>query len=31
VTALGKGLAEAGHLAIGYGMPWLSGDLPTNH
>jgi hypothetical protein len=29
VTELGKALAEAGHLAIGYGMPWLSGDLPT--
>lgn len=25
--SLGKALAEAGHLAIGYGMPWLSGDL----
>lgn len=24
---LGKALAEAGHLTIGYGMPWLSGDL----
>ncbi len=24
---LGKALAEAGHLVIGYGMPWLSGDL----
>lgn len=24
---LGQALAEAGHLAIGYGMPWLSGDL----
>lgn len=24
---LGKGLAEAGHLTIGYGMPWLSGEL----
>ncbi len=24
---LGKALAEAGHLIIGYGMPWLSGDL----
>ena len=24
-------LAEAGHLIIGYGMPWLSGDLlPPN-
>jgi hypothetical protein len=25
--SLGKGLAEAGHLIVGYGMPWLSGDL----
>jgi len=24
---LGKALAEAGHLAVGYGIPWLSGDL----
>ncbi len=24
---LGNALAEAGHLAIGYGMPWLAGDL----
>ncbi|MCU0496673.1 MAG: hypothetical protein MUF87_04890 [Anaerolineae bacterium] len=24
---LGQALAEAGHLIIGYGMPWLSGDL----
>lgn len=24
---LGHALAEAGHLIIGYGMPWLSGDL----
>ena len=24
---LGKTLAEAGHLVIGYGMPYLSGDL----
>lgn len=24
---LGKALAEAGHLIIGYAMPWLSGDL----
>ena len=24
---LGKALAEAGHLIIGYGMPWLAGDL----
>ena len=26
-TELGNALAEAGHLAIGYGMPWLAGDL----
>jgi hypothetical protein len=26
-TSLGHALAEAGHLAIGYGMPWLTGDL----
>ena len=25
--SLGKALAEAGHLAIGYGLPWLAGDL----
>ncbi len=24
---LGKALAEAGHLAVGYGIPWLAGDL----
>lgn len=24
---LGKALAEAGHLTVGYGMPWLAGDL----
>ncbi len=24
---LGAALAEAGHLIIGYGMPWLTGDL----
>jgi hypothetical protein len=24
---LGKALAEAGHLLIGYGLPWLAGDL----
>lgn len=29
--SLGKGLAEAGHLAVGYGLPWLAGDLiPPN-
>lgn len=27
---LGKALAEAGHLVVGYAMPWLVGDLdPT--
>lgn len=35
MTEMGKGLAEAGHLIVGYGLPWLSGDLsddpPTNH
>lgn len=25
--SLGQGLAEAGHLIIGYGLPWLAGDL----
>ncbi len=25
--SLGKCLAEAGHLVVGYGLPWLSGDL----
>ena len=24
---LGRALAEAGHLVIGYGMPWLAGEL----
>lgn len=28
---LGKALAEAGHLIVGYGMPWLSGDLQPPH
>jgi len=27
VEDLGKALAEAGHLVIGYGIPWLAGDL----
>jgi hypothetical protein len=27
VDELGKALAEAGHLAVGYGMPWLAGEL----
>ncbi|MEP7292937.1 MAG: hypothetical protein ABI835_14235 [Chloroflexota bacterium] len=27
-TEMGKGLAEAGHLIVGYGLPWLAGDLP---
>jgi hypothetical protein len=26
-TELGKALAEAGHLIVGYGMPWLAGEL----
>jgi hypothetical protein len=26
-TELGSALAEAGHLAVGYGIPWLAGDL----
>lgn len=25
--SLGKALAEAGHLAVGYGIPWLAGEL----
>lgn len=25
--SLGKALAEAGHLIVGYGLPWLAGDL----
>jgi hypothetical protein len=25
--SLGHTLAEAGHLAVGYGMPWLAGEL----
>lgn len=25
--SLGKALAEAGHLVIGYGLPWLAGEL----
>ncbi len=24
---LGRALAEAGHLVVGYGLPWLAGDL----
>jgi len=29
---LGKALAEAGHLVIGYGIPWLEGQLdPSNY
>ncbi len=27
---LGKALAEAGHLSIGYGIPWLSGELSSD-
>jgi hypothetical protein len=30
-TALGKALAEAGHLVVGYGMPWLDGTLTPPH
>ena len=26
-TEMGNALGEAGHLAVGYGMPWLSGEL----
>ncbi len=25
--SLGRALAEAGHLIVGYGLPWLSGEL----
>jgi hypothetical protein len=25
--SLGKALAEAGHLIVGYAIPWLAGDL----
>jgi hypothetical protein len=25
--SLGKTLAESGHLAVGYGIPWLAGEL----
>ncbi len=25
--ALGRGLAEAGHLVVGFGLPWLAGEL----
>ncbi len=29
--SLGKALAEAGHLVVGYGIPWLAGELsPPN-
>lgn len=40
VTGLGRALAEAGYLVVGYGLPWLAGDevggdlpgvRPTNH
>lgn len=27
VTELGAALAESGHLLVGYGIPWLAGDL----
>jgi hypothetical protein len=26
-ASLGKALAEAGHLVVGYGIPWLAGEL----
>jgi len=29
--SLGKALAEAGHLIIGYGISWLAGDLKPNN
>lgn len=30
-TSLGKALGEAGHLSIGYGIPWMEGTLkPPN-
>jgi hypothetical protein len=33
VDELGRALAEAGHLAAGYGIPWLAGELhpPIKH
>lgn len=30
VTELGAALAEAGHLVVGFGLPWLSGELKPN-
>ncbi|GAB4520372.1 MAG: hypothetical protein OHK0046_30520 [Anaerolineae bacterium] len=27
IDELGKALAESGHLVVGYGMPWLAGEL----
>ena len=29
--SLGKALAEAGHLVVGYGIPWLAGELQPPH
>ncbi len=29
-TELGSALAESGHLVVGYGLPYLSGDLSPN-
>ena len=26
-VGLGAALAEAGHLLVGYGIPWLAGEL----
>lgn len=31
IAELGRALAEAGHLIIGFGIPWLSGELPPPH
>ncbi|MFN8378193.1 MAG: hypothetical protein U0452_05930 [Anaerolineae bacterium] len=32
VAELGRALAEAGHLTVGFGIPWLAGDLtPPQH
>jgi hypothetical protein len=30
-ASLGRALAEAGHLVVGYGMPWLDGSLIPPH
>ena len=31
VAELGRALAEAGHLIVGFGIPWLSGELVPPH